>query len=106
VGKNFSSSLAFNWENIMYRLGWPLATLLATMGVPLLIQVEIIHDNEANVYIATSPDLKGLVVEGETLDELEKEVWRLVPELLSLDRPKLLSKSATHLSFIQPPIAV
>jgi len=30
----------------------------AEMGVPLLIKVEIIHDNEANVYVATSPDLK------------------------------------------------
>ena len=43
------------------------------MGVSLLIKVEIIHDNEANVYVATSPDLKGLVVEAETLDELEKK---------------------------------
>ena len=44
----------------MYRLGWPCAAFFAEMGVPLLIKVEIIHDNEANVYVATSPDLKGL----------------------------------------------
>jgi len=78
----------------------------AEMGVPLLIKVEIIHDNEANVYIAISPDLKGLVVEAVTLDELEKEVWDLVPELLTLDKPKLRVKAATHLSFFQPPVAV
>ncbi|NOT84062.1 MAG: DUF1902 domain-containing protein [Methylococcaceae bacterium] len=90
----------------MYRLGWPLATFVAELGLSLLIKVEIIHDNEANVYVATSPDLKGLVVEAETLDELEKEVWSLVPELLMLDKPTLRTKAVTHLAFFQPPVSV
>ncbi len=90
----------------MYRLGWPCAAFFAEMGIPLLIKVEIIRDNEANVYVATSPDLKGLVVEAETLDELEKEVWNLVPELLILDKPNFRVKTVTHLSFFQPPVAV
>ncbi len=90
----------------MYRLGWPCAIFFAEMGVPLLIKVEIIHDNEVNVYIATSLDLKGLVVEAETLDELEKEVWELVPELLTLDKRKLHVKAVMHLSFFQTSIAV
>ena len=90
----------------MYRLGWIFAALLAKIGVPLLIKVDIIHDNEANVYIATSSDLIGLVVEAETLDELEKEVLELVPELLALNSPTLRTKAATHLSFSQPPIAI
>lgn len=90
----------------MYRLGWPLAAFVAELGLSLLIKVEIIHDNEANVYVATSPDLKGLVVEAETLDELEKEVWSLVPELLMLDKPTLRTKAATHLAFFQPPVSV
>ncbi len=88
----------------MYRLGWPGATFLAQMGMSLLIKVEIIHDNEANVYVATSPDLKGLVVEAETLDELEKEVWDLVPELLTLDKPKLRIKAVTHTRFFSRPL--
>ncbi len=90
----------------MYRLGWPGATFLAKMGLSLLIKVEINHDKLANVYVATSPDLKGLIVEAETLDELEKEVWDLVPELLTLDMPELRVKTATHVSFFQPPVAV
>jgi len=70
-------------------------------------KVEIIHDDdEANVYVATSRDLKGLVVEAETLDELEKEVRDLVPELLTLNLPKLHAKAGTHVSFFQPPVAV
>jgi predicted RNase H-like HicB family nuclease len=90
----------------MYRLGWYFAGLLAKIGIPLLIKVEIIHDDEANVYIATSSDLKGLVVEAETLDELEKEVLELAPELLALNNSILREKTATHLSFIQRPIAL
>ena len=88
----------------MYRLGWPCATFFAEMGLSLLIKVEIIHDDDANVYVATSPDLKGLVVEAETLDELEKEVWELVPELLTLDKPKLRVKAVTHNRFFSRPL--
>ena len=33
----------------MYRLGWSFATFFSKMGMPLLIKVEIIRDNEANV---------------------------------------------------------
>ena len=80
----------------MYRLGWYFATWLAKMGMPVLIKVEIIRDDEADVYVATSSDLKGLVVEAQTLDELEKEVFELVPQLLALN----------HLSFSQPPVAI
>ncbi|WP_019864463.1 DUF1902 domain-containing protein [Methylovulum miyakonense] len=90
----------------MYRLGWPCAAFFASLGLSLLIKVEIIHDDEANVYVATSLDLKGLVVEAETLDELEKEVRDLVPELLTLNLPKLHAKAGTHVSFFQPPVAV
>ncbi|MFZ2449464.1 MAG: DUF1902 domain-containing protein [Methylovulum miyakonense] len=58
----------------MYRLSWPCATFFAGIGLSLLIKVEIIHDDQANVYVATSPDLKGLVVEAETLDELARRM--------------------------------
>lgn len=90
----------------MYRLGWIFAKWFAKIGIPLLIKVEIIHDDEAGVYIATSSDLIGLVVEAETLDELEKEVLELVPELLALNNPTLQTNSNTRLAFFQPPVAI
>ena len=90
----------------MYRLGWIFASLLAKVGIPLLIKVDIIHDDEANVYIATSSDLTGLVVEADSLDELEKEVLELVPELLILKNPVLRTKNTTHLAFSQRPIVI
>lgn len=86
----------------MYRLGWPFSALFSKIGVPLLIKVEIIHDDEANVYVATSSDLKGLVVKAETLAELEKEVLDLAPQLLEFYSPKLCPKTATPLSFNIP----
>jgi predicted RNase H-like HicB family nuclease len=73
----------------MYPLRFPLAELLGSMGVPLLIRVKVIHDDEANVYVATSSDVPGLVVEAKSLDELNKEVLDLIPELITLNRPKL-----------------
>ncbi len=86
----------------MYPLSWLFAAELAKLGVPLAINVTVIYDDEAKVYIATSADLKGLVVEAETLDDLAKEVAELVPELLALNKPTLHAKASTHLSFVQP----
>ncbi len=90
----------------MYRLSWPCASFFAKIGISILIKVEIMHDAEVNVYVATSKDLKGLVVEAETLDELEKEVLELTPKLLALDVPKLHEKRTTLLAFNQPPIVI
>jgi Domain of unknown function (DUF1902) len=49
------------------------------------INIDVFHDDEANVYVATSPNLKGLVIEAVTLEELKNEVATLVPELLALN---------------------
>ena len=61
---------------------------------------------EANVYVATSHDLIGLIVEAETLDELEKEVKVLLPEILALNVPSLVKSKSTYCAFNQAPFAV
>ena len=51
----------------------------------------IIHvnwDEEANVYIATSDDVPGLVLESGSFDALIEKVKFAVPELLALNKPK------------------
>lgn len=50
------------------------------------------YDDEADVWIATSPDIQGLVLESGSLDRLEERVRYAIPELLSLDKtaPKYL----------------
>lgn len=69
----------------MYPLHWPLALFLATLGVPLLIKVTVFFDNEAEVYVATSPSVPGLIVEAATLDEIRSEVESAIPMLLRLN---------------------
>ncbi len=67
----------------MYRvgfLGWKIA---ARFSVPLLVKIEVVHDKKAKVFVATSPDLAGLVVEAKTIDQLFPEVYACVDMLLS-----------------------
>lgn len=51
--------------------------------------VNLKYDNDANVWIATSDDIKGLVLENKSLDALLKEVRNAIPELLSYNSNKI-----------------
>ena len=42
-------------------------------------------DAEANVWSAESVDVKGLVAEADTLDDLARDLRTIVPELLELN---------------------
>jgi predicted RNase H-like HicB family nuclease len=46
------------------------------------LRIDIFYDKEAQVFIATSADLAGLVVEAPTLDELVKEADGAIEMLL------------------------
>ena len=83
----------------MYRFGWPCARLLGRAGVPLLVKVNVIFDSEAHVYVGTSDDLPGLVVEADTLDELAREVHDLVPAMIQAGRARVATPVATRLSY-------
>lgn len=58
----------------MYRVGFPGWRLAASLGVTLVFRVDVLHDQEAGVFVATSPDIRGLVAEAPTLEELFHEV--------------------------------
>ena len=45
-------------------------------------------DEEASVWVATSPDVTGLVLESESLDMLMQRVKDAIPELLELNSQK------------------
>lgn len=66
----------------MYRVGFPGWKLAGRFGVTLVFRVDVLHDSEAGVYVATSPDLRGLVAEAPTLDELFREVYAGADELV------------------------
>jgi predicted RNase H-like HicB family nuclease len=65
-----------------YRVGLPLWQLVGRMGGRLSLRVEIEKDSACNRYVATSPDLDGLVAEAATLDELVSEVGDCVQMIL------------------------
>ena len=48
--------------------------------------VNLMWDNEAGVWIATSDDVKGLVLESGSLDALIERVRFAIPELLALNK--------------------
>lgn len=66
----------------MYRVGFPGWKLAARVGMPVFFRVEVMHDEEAKVYVATSPDLRGLVAEAETVDEMFHAVYDCVNMLM------------------------
>lgn len=66
----------------MYRVGNPFWRFLAKLGVPMIVRVDVLFDQEVGVYVATSPDLRGLVAEAKTKDELIASVYDCVDMLL------------------------
>ena len=66
----------------MYRIGFPFWKQFARVGVPMSIRVNVMRDDEAGVYVATSDGLRGLVCEARTMDDLVKEVHETIHELM------------------------
>ncbi|MDN5753626.1 MAG: DUF1902 domain-containing protein [Nitrosospira sp.] len=68
----------------MYRIGYPFWRALGGLGIPLTLRVNVLHDKEAGVVVATSDDLSGLVCEADTMDKLVNEVTASIDELIEL----------------------
>jgi hypothetical protein len=67
----------------MYRIGFPFWKQLARLGVPLKVRVNVLRDDEAGVFVATSGDLRGLVCEATTMDDLIVEIRASINDLLA-----------------------
>ena len=59
--------------------------------------INLTWDEEAGVWIATSDDIPGLVLESGSFDALLERIRFAVPELLALNNPK---KTSYILSFV------
>ena len=69
-----------------YPYRFPLSRFISSLGVTLTIKVSVFKDDEAGVFVATSPDIQGLVIEAESFAQLRDEVAEAIPALLSLDK--------------------
>ncbi len=53
-------------------------------------QINVTWDEDASVWVATSEDVPGLVLESTSFDALQERVKECIPELLSLNKlPKM-----------------
>ena len=67
----------------MYPIEYPLWSLLARFGRRLTVNLDVLHDEEAGVYVATSKNLRGLVCEAPTMDELKAETEHVLRDLVA-----------------------
>lgn len=67
-----------------YPIKYPFARLFARLGFTLTVNIDVIYDPEAGVYVATSKDITGLVLEAESFFELTAEVQEAVSTLTQL----------------------
>lgn len=81
----------------MYRIGFPLWKQLARLGVPLTVRVHVQRDDDAGVFVATSDDLRGLVCEATTMDQLVDEINASVNELLTFHLDGAAQRPVTDL---------
>ncbi len=80
-----------------YPLGWHLSGIAQKLGAPTGARIEVIFDDEARVFVATSKDVKGLVVEADTIEQLMTETNELIPMLLN-QKPKANLMADYHLT--------
>lgn len=62
---------------LVYRIGWFGWRLVARLGLPLRVQMSIMFDSEAKVFVATTDDFLpelGLTVESETWQGIINEI--------------------------------
>ena len=67
-------------------------------GGSMEYKIQLLWDNEASVWVATSPDVPGLVLESGSFDALIERVRYAIPELLELNRQKAPFYNLTFLS--------
>jgi predicted RNase H-like HicB family nuclease len=83
----------------MYRVGFPGWKVAARLNVPMKFLVCIHRDDEAKVYFAHSPHLRGLTVEAATLEELREEVRSAATELLDIELHGSMPRMTPELRF-------
>gem|GEM_PF-2201683 len=67
-----------------YWFEYPLWALCARFGYRHRVRMDVIYDDEVDVYIGISKNMRGLVVEADTMEELKAETARVVRDIASL----------------------
>jgi hypothetical protein len=83
----------------MYRIGFPLWTIAARLGIRLSLRVDVVEDTDAGVYIGTSNDLPGLVCEATDIEALTSEIHATARELLETRLQQSINAPVANLRF-------
>jgi len=77
----------------MYTVGWPFWKTLGRLGVALRVPVRVYYDAESKSLWADSAPLAGLIVSGESLENIRSEALGaaqvLLEHILSAAPPRL-----------------
>lgn len=68
-----------------YPYRYPFSKFLAKRGVTINIRIDLFMDVESGVFVATSKDIQGLIIEAESFSQLRDEVSEAIPVLLALE---------------------
>ena len=71
-----------------YPISYPFAKFFSVLGAKLVIRIDFIHDKEADVFVATSRDIQGLVIEAASYAELQSEIKEAIATLSELNNAK------------------
>lgn len=82
-----------------FRIGAPLWKVAARAGCRMVFHVTVHLDKETGSYWAESNDLDGLIVSGQTLDELRSEIRTAAGSLLEIELHKQPRKVMPELTF-------
>lgn len=83
----------------MYRVGFPGWKIAARFGASMTVRVDVHYDPEVKSYWTSSPDLKGLVVTGNSLDELFREAKSGIHDLMEVELDGVAIEAKPRLSF-------
>ena len=62
---------------------YPFWAIKARFGFRQVFRMSILHDEDVDVYVATSEDFPGLICEADTRDELIAETERVFQDVLT-----------------------
>ena len=62
-------------------------------------KIEAFWDQEAQVWVAESPDILGLVTEADNLDRLTNKLKQMIPELLAANQHMGIDDQRKVISF-------
>ena len=68
---------------LTYRIGWPGWKFAFKLGMTMSYRYEIVYDIDCKRYVGVSPDIKGLVAECDTIDEVKAIMEGNAPEIVA-----------------------